>query len=358
MTSHTLSLGPVMLDVAGAGLTDADRTRLAHPLVGGVILFQRNYVSPDQITQLTGEIRALRTPELLIAVDHEGGRVQRFREGYTPIPAMAELGTLWDVDRSAARRVSEAAGVIIAIELTSSGVDFSFTPVLDIAFGRSGVIGNRAFHREAEAVAELAAALIAGLARGGAAAVGKHFPGHGFAAADSHVAIPVDPRPLSQIRAVDLAPYRHLVHQLAGVMPAHVIYPEVDQAPAGFSRIWLRDVLRNEIGFDGVIFSDDLSMEGASGAGGIVARAGAALSAGCDMVLVCNRPDFADELLDGLSWSADALWEGRLARMRSRRGYASLAAARGDRSYQAALDDMRLGQSTSVAGRTSGGTSS
>jgi beta-N-acetylhexosaminidase len=356
--SGTLPLGPVMLDVAGGRLADADRRRLAHPLVGGVILFQRNYVSPEQLAELSAEIRAVRTPELLIAVDHEGGRVQRFREGYTPIPPMAELGALWDADRAGARRRSEAAGFVIAAELTSSGIDFSFTPVLDIDFGRSGVIGNRAFHREPEAVGELASALIEGLARGGASAVGKHFPGHGFAAADSHVAIPIDPRPLSQIRAVDLAPYRRLAHQLAGVMPAHVIYPEVDQAPAGFSRIWLHDVLRDEIGFDGVIFSDDLSMEGAAGAGGIVARARAALSAGCDMVLVCNRPDFADELLDGLSWRADALWEGRVARMRSRRAYPSLAAARRDRSYQAALDDLRLGESTTVAARISGRTDS
>jgi beta-N-acetylhexosaminidase len=264
-----LPLGPVMLDVLGHQLTDADSTRLLHPLTGGVILFQRNYASPEQIAELCAGIRALRTPQLLIAVDHEGGRVQRFREGYAPIPAMAELGALWDVDRAAARRRAEAAGLVIATELIASGVDFSFTPVLDIDFGRSRVIGTRAFHRDAEAVGELASALIAGLTRGGAPAVGKHFPGHGFAGADSHVEVPLDPRTLSEIRAVDLVPYRRLVRQLGGVMPAHVIYPEVDRVPAGFSRIWLQDVLRSEIGFDGLIFSDDLSMEGASVAGGI-----------------------------------------------------------------------------------------
>jgi beta-N-acetylhexosaminidase len=348
VTVGTLPLGPVMLDVEGTSLIDDDRRRLLDPLVGGVILFKRNYVSPEQIAELTADIRALRTPELLIAVDHEGGRVQRFREGYTPIPAMAGLGALWDADRSAARRRSEAAGFLIAAELTASGVDFSFTPVLDLDFGRSAVIGDRALHRDAGAVTELATALIAGLARGGVAAVGKHFPGHGFVAEDSHADIPVDPRPLSEIRVADLVPYRRLSGQLAGVMPAHVIYPEVDRVPAGFSRIWLQDVLRDEIGFDGVIFSDDLSMEGASGAGNIVARARAALSAGCDMVLVCNRPDLADALLRSLSWEADRRWEERLTRMRSRRAYLSLADARADRTYQAALTELQPGGPTTA----------
>ncbi len=354
MTAGMPPLGPVMLDVEGTHLIDDDRKRLLDPLVGGVILFKRNYVSPDQIAELTADIRALRNPELLIAVDHEGGRVQRFGEGYTAIPAMAGLGALWDADRSAAERRAEAVGFLIAAELTASGVDFSFTPVLDLDFGRSAVIGDRALHRDAGAVTELASALIGGLTRGGAAAVGKHFPGHGFVAADSHSDIPVDPRPLSDLRAADLVPYRQLARELAGVMPAHVIYPEVDRVPAGFSRIWLQDVLRNEIGFDGVIFSDDLSMEGASGAGNIVARAGAALSAGCDMVLVCNRPDLADALLRSLSWAADRRWEERLTRMRSRGAYVSLADARADRSYQAALSELQAGGPT-MASRASGG---
>ena len=343
MTVGTLPLGPVMLDVEGTHLVDGDRRRLLDPLVGGVILFARNYASPDQVAELTADIRALRRPELLIAVDHEGGRVQRFREGYTAIPAMAGLGALWDADRAAARRRAEAVGFLIAAELTASGVDFSFTPVLDLDFGRSSVIGDRALHRDAEAVTELAAALVAGLRRGGVAAVGKHFPGHGFAAEDSHAEIPIDPRPLSQIRAADLVPYRQLRGELAGVMPAHVIYPSVDRVPAGFSRIWLQDVLRNEIGFDGMIFSDDLSMEGAAVAGDIVARACAALSAGGDMVLVCNRPDLADALLGGLSWKPDERWEARLARMRSRSAYTSLAEARVDRTYQAALSELKAG---------------
>ena len=349
-----MPLGPVMLDVLGLQLTDADRTRLLHPLAGGVILFQRNYASPEQIAELCADIRALRTPELLIAVDHEGGRVQRFRDGYTAIPPMAELGVLWDVDRTAARRRAEAAGLVIATELSASGVDFSFTPVLDLDFGRSRVIGTRAFHRDAEAVAELASALIAGLTRGGAAAVGKHFPGHGFAGADSHVEVPLDPRTLSEIRATDLVPYRRLVRQLRGVMPAHVIYPEVDQVPAGFSRIWLQEVLRNEIGCDGLIFSDDLSMEAASVAGGIVARAAAAISAGCDLVLVCNRPEAADELLKGLRWSADNAPGDRLALMRSSRPYASLADARTDGAYQAALGALQSVVPTTAALRIPG----
>ena len=268
MNPIELPLGPVMLDVLGHQLADDDRARLLHPLTGGVILFQRNYASPEQIAELCADIRALRTPELLIAVDHEGGRVQRFREGYTPIPPMADLGALWDTDPGTALRNAEAVGLVIATELIASGVDFSFTPVLDLDYGRSRVIGTRAFHSDADGVGELASALIAGLARGGAAAVGKHFPGHGFAGADSHVEIPVDPRTLAEIRAMDLAPYRRLVRELRGVMPAHVIYPEVDRVPAGFSRVWLQDVLRNEIGFDGLIFSDDLSMEAASVAGG------------------------------------------------------------------------------------------
>ena len=341
MSTSALPLGPVMLDVLGLEVTDADRQRLLHPLTGGVILFQRNYASPEQVASLCGDIRALRSPELLIGVDHEGGRVQRFRPGYTLIPAMAELGALWNEDRSAARRRTEAAGVVIATELGASGVDFSFTPVLDIDFGRSGVIGSRAFHQDAEAVADLAAALITGLERGGSTGIGKHFPGHGFAGEDSHFEIPIDPRPLSEIRAVDLAPYRRLAQRLGGVMPAHVIYPAVDRVPAGFSQIWLQDVLRSEIGFDGLIFSDDLSMEAASIAGGIVARAGAALSAGCDMVLVCNRPDLADELLNGLVWHPADTREKRLARMRSTKRFASLAAAQRDGAYEAALRQLQ-----------------
>jgi beta-N-acetylhexosaminidase len=303
-TPARLPLGPVVLDVAGHALTAEDRRRLLHPLAGGVILFARNYVSPEQLATLAGEIRALREPRLLVAADHEGGRVQRFRDGYTSLPPMAALGRQWDRDRAAALAAARAVGELIAIELGASGVDFSFTPVLDLDFGVSSVIGDRAFHRDPEAVAQLASALLAGLQTHRMAAVGKHFPGHGFVVADSHHAIPVDSRPLHALEVADLIPYARLIPQgLAAVMPAHVIYPQVDVVPAGFSRIWLGQVLRDRLGFQGALFSDDLAMEGASVAGGIVARATAALSAGCDLVLVCNRPDLADALLADLDWA-------------------------------------------------------
>jgi len=335
-----LPLGPVMLDVEGTELTDADRSRLIHAATGGVILFARNYSSPRQLAALTREIRSLRTPPLLIATDHEGGRVQRFRDGYTRIPAMAELGALWNTDRQAARRKAEAAGLVIASELSASGVDLSFTPVLDLDFGRSGAIGDRAFHSDPEAVTELAASLIDGLARVGVAAVGKHFPGHGYVTEDSHSDLPVDPRALEQLRAADLVPYLRLAPRLAGVMPAHVIYPAVDGAPAGFSRKWLDGVLRQEIGYDGVIFSDDLSMEAAAVAGDVVARAEAALAAGCDMVLVCNRPQAASELLSHQPRMPGEQALARLARMRAKTQFADLDAVRADPRYLAALDEL------------------
>lgn len=292
-----LPLGPVMLDLEGLRMSGEEREILRHPLVGGVILFTRNFESVEQLCGLTAEIHALRQPPLLIAVDHEGGRVQRFRDGFTRIPPMRALGTLWDADRRRALEAAEAIGYVLAVELRACGVDLSFTPVLDLDYGASTVIGDRAFHRDPSAVTELAGALIGGLRRAGMASVGKHFPGHGFVAADSHLAIPVDARQPADIYP-DFSPYRgHRRMGLAAVMPAHVIYENLDPSPAGFSSYWLRYVLRGELGFDGVIFSDDLSMEGASGAGGIVERAEAATAAGCDMVLVCNTPAGARQLL-------------------------------------------------------------
>jgi beta-N-acetylhexosaminidase len=297
MTITTLPRGPLMLDVAGLELTAIERERLAHPLVGGVILFARNYESPAQLKALTASIRALRDPPLLIAVDHEGGRVQRFRKGFTAIEPMRGLGERWDRDVAAATVEARKVGATIATELGAHGVDFSFAPVLDLDYGASSVIGDRALHRNPNAVAHLAAALCEGLRVGGMAAVAKHFPGHGFTAADSHAETPVDERPLAAIEKDDLVPFAVLVrHRIEAVMPAHVIYPAVDAQPAGYSTIWLQDVLRKRFGFDGLIFSDDLSMAGAKVAGGIAARAEAACAAGCDMVLLCNDPAGWDEL--------------------------------------------------------------
>jgi beta-N-acetylhexosaminidase len=308
-------LGPVMVDVAGLSLSPQEREMLAHPLVGGVILFKRNYESPEQLQSLAAEIREVRDPALLIAADHEGGRVQRFREGFTRIPPMAAIGRLFDSNPALAENLAHAAGVVIGTELLAAGVDFSFTPVLDVDFGSSSVIGDRAFHSDPAVVGRLAAQLTRGLAAVGVAAVGKHFPGHGFVKADSHTEIPVDGRDMAEIAAKDLVPYRDLIPAgLAGVMPAHVIYPKVDPRPAGFSPVWLKDILRRDLGFDGMIFSDDLSMEGASVAGDVVSRAHAALDAGCDMVLVCNAPDEAAKLLSGLG--PIALDPGRAKRMR------------------------------------------
>lgn len=337
--------GPVMLDVAGTVLTDEDRRRLRHPLTGGVILFARNFESCAQLDALTAEIHALRGPGLIIAVDHEGGRVQRFRDGFTRIPPMRELGRLWDGDRAAAVALAEAAGFVLAAELRVHGVDLSFTPVLDVDYGNSGVIGDRAFHELPEAIAELATGLMRGLRRGGMAAVGKHFPGHGHVRADSHHEVPVDERPLEDIRREDLLPFRRLVAAgTEGIMPAHVIYPAVDAAPAGFSAVWLQQILRGELGFDGVIFSDDLSMEGASVAGGVVDRAQAALGAGCDMVLVCNAPAAADELLDGLRHAMPAQSLARLGRIAGHAFDADAARLRVDGRYTAALEGLaRLG---------------
>jgi beta-N-acetylhexosaminidase len=293
-------LGPVMLDIKGIVLDDEDREMLLHPLTGGVILFARNFESPGQLRALTASIRALRDPELLIAVDHEGGRVQRFQRGFTRILPMAELGRLWH-EKKPAREAARAIGTVIAHELLDHGVDFSFTPVLDVGFGHSSIIGDRAFASDPAVIGELAGALIEGLHAGGVASVGKHFPGHGYVQADSHLAVPIDERTKEEIANVDLMPYRRLIPLgLRAVMPAHVVYPKVDSKPAGFSRIWLQELLRGELKFDGMIFSDDLSMEGASTAGDVVARARAAFEAGCDMVLVCNAPADARKLLDRL----------------------------------------------------------
>ncbi|MGF6510051.1 beta-N-acetylhexosaminidase [Paraburkholderia sp. 32] len=310
--------GPVMLDVVGKTLNRDDKRRLAHPMTGGVILFARHYESRAQLVGLTDAIRAIR-PDLLIAVDHEGGRVQRFRtDGFTVLPSMGKLGALWDQDVLHATKVTTAVGYILAAELRACGIDMSFTPVLDLDYGHSQVIGDRAFHRDARVVALLAKSLNHGLALAGMSNCGKHFPGHGFAQADSHVAMPVDERPIDEILGNDVAPYDWLGLSLGAVLPAHVVYPRVDAKPAGFSRIWLQDILRGKLGFEGAIFSDDLSMEAARQGGTLTEGAQAALEAGCDMVLICNRPDEAEKVLDALRVTPARESQRRLKRMRPR----------------------------------------
>ena len=312
---------PLILDIAGTALAEADRRRLRHPLAAGVILFARNWEDRSQLTALCAEIKSLRD-DLLICVDHEGGRVQRFRtDGFTHLPPMRAFGELWARDAHgragsgamAAANAATAAGYVLGAELRACGVDLSFTPVLDLDWGASGVIGDRAFHRDPRVVALLAKSLMHGLLQAGMSNCAKHFPGHGFVAADSHTDVPVDRRSLKAILADDAVPYQWLSSSLTGVMPAHVIYPKVDPRPAGFSGRWLNDILRRQMHFGGAVFSDDLSMAGArliDGREVSYAEAGvAALSAGCDLVLLCNQSlgdgRAVDDLLDGLAQAQD-----------------------------------------------------
>ncbi|MDQ0041624.1 beta-N-acetylhexosaminidase [Variovorax boronicumulans] len=306
MTATTTSSihAPLIIDVAGTELNDADRRRLANPLVGGVIHFTRNWQDRAQMTALNAEIKAIR-PDLLICVDHEGGRVQRFRtDGFTHLPSMRSLGELWMRDAMRATQAATAAGQVLAGELRACGIDFSFAPVLDLDYGGSSVIGNRSFHRDPRVVSLLAKSVMHGMLQMGMRNCGKHFPGHGFVNADSHVEIPVDRRSLKAILADDAKPYDWLAGTLAAVMPAHVIYPKVDARPAGFSSKWLQDVLRTRLAFDGAIFSDDLSMEAGRYIDGellsFTDAALAALGAGCDLALLCNQSIGDGHLLDGL----------------------------------------------------------
>ncbi len=346
-----ISHAPVVLDIAGQSLTADDRRRLQHPLTGGMILFTRNFEHRRQLTELTAEIKSIR-PDLLICVDHEGGRVQRFRiDGFTHLPAMRSLGELWMKDALRATDAATAAGFVLGAELRSCGVDLSFTPVLDLDHGPSGVIGDRAFHRDARVVTMLAKSLMHGLLLAGMANCGKHFPGHGYVRADSHHEVPIDRRSLKAILAEDARPYEWLSTALASVMPAHVIYPKVDAHPAGFSPRWLQGILRNDLGFTGAVFSDDLSMEGAKVAGGHVDAALAALRAGCDMVLLCNQSvdggPAVDALLDGLAdaqshgqWHADPDSEARRLALLPRSVPLGWDALMHDTAYQHALERL------------------
>jgi beta-N-acetylhexosaminidase len=313
---------PVVIDIAGTTLDANDRRRLAHPLTGGLIFFSRNFQDRAQLTAVVAEAKAIRS-DLLVTVDHEGGRVQRFRrDGFTHLPPMRVLGELWMKDAMRATDAATAAGFVLGSELRACGVDLSYTPVVDLDHGHSEVIGDRAFHRDARVVSLLAKSLMHGLLQAGMANCGKHFPAHGYATADSHVALPVDKRSLKAILAEDARPYDWLSTSLTSVMPAHIVFPKVDSWPAGFSPKWLRDVLRGQLGFQGAIISDDLSMAGARAAGSVLEGALAALNAGCDMVLLCNQSlnggAPVDALLDGLleaaergAWRRDALSEER-----------------------------------------------
>jgi beta-N-acetylhexosaminidase len=314
-----MSLGPLMADIEGTALTPADRDFLMHPAVGGVILFSRNYRAPDQLAALTAEIHALRTPPLLVAVDQEGGRIQRFRDGFTALPPARWLGRRYDVDPDTGRRLARHAGWLLAAELGAVGVDFSFAPVLDLDWGLSEVIGDRAFHAAPEAVGELAAAYMHGMQDAGMAAVAKHYPGHGAVVPDSHEELPVDRRPYAEIME-DLRPFERLVRAgIPGIMTAHVVYSEVDVRPATFSRWWIGEELRGRLGFNGAVFSDDLSMKATESVGSMSRRARAALDAGCDMVLVCNDRARAEATAEGLSDHRHPPSLVRLARFHGRR---------------------------------------
>lgn len=319
-TGTSMSLGSVMVDIAGTSLQAHERTRLLNPLVAGVILFSRNFESVEQLTALTESIHALRHPRLLIGVDHEGGRVQRFRAGFTVLPAMRALGQLHQVDPKLSYQSAEQVGWLLATELLAVGVDFSFAPVVDLDYGGSKVIGDRAFSMNPETVSQLSFYVMAGMRKAGMASVAKHFPGHGFIEADTHTEVAVDSRSYAEIEQQDMQPFLHLIKNgVDAVMPAHVIYPQVDSLPAGFSKHWLQAILRETYHFEGAIISDDMSMKAAAEFGTASERVLAALQAGCDLVLVCNDPQAADEVLREVSWRASTLSHARLIRLHAHR---------------------------------------
>jgi len=332
-----MSLGPLMMDVAGTALTREERELLAHPLIGSVILFTRNYEAPAQLTELVRAIHAVRSPPLLVAVDHEGGRVQRFRHGFSALPPLRTIGHVYDLDPDQGLETARRLGWLMAAELLAFGIDFSFAPCVDLDYGVSEVIGDRSFHRRAEAVARLAVAYMHGMRDAGMAATAKHFPGHGAVVVDSHRALPVDRREYADL-ADDLLPYRRLIDNgLPAVMVAHVQFPAVDALPASLSPRWVGGVLRGELGFAGAVFADDLSMGGAASFGDILQRARQALSAGCDVLPVCNDRASLVRLLDGLSTEVDPTSRLRLVRMRGRHG-PDLEALQAGAAWQASQD--------------------
>ncbi len=311
-----MTLGPLMVDVQGTQLQPEDREVLLHPLVGSVILFTRNFESSEQLQRLVADIQALRTPQLLVAVDHEGGRVQRFRKEFTVLPAMRLIGRQYDIDAATGRDLAHRCGWLMAAELRAVGIDFSFAPVVDLDYGVSEVIGNRAFHRDPRIVAELALAFVGGMRQAGMAATAKHFPGHGAVVADSHLALPVDRRPYQDL-VDDLYPFQRLIdNDVPAVMAAHIVFAEVDSLPASFSPRWLQVELRQRMGFQGAVFTDDLTMQGAGIMGGVADRVQAALNAGCDVLPVCNNRTGVHEVLDRLGDAADPVSQFRQARLR------------------------------------------
>ncbi|MDO9047539.1 MAG: beta-N-acetylhexosaminidase [Methylobacter sp.] len=310
MTTN-LPIGPIMLDVAGLTLTQAEKEKINHPNTGAVILFSRNYQNPEQVTELINHIRAARNGNILIAVDQEGGRVQRFQQGFTRLPPASYYAQ--------APELAQPAGWLMAAELLAVGVDFSFAPVLDIDCSVSEIIGNRSFSTDPALATRLSSLFRKGMNEAGMAATGKHFPGHGAVALDSHLTLPVDERDMDSIRAKDLAPFKQLIEEgLEGIMPAHVVYPKIDPNPAGFSPFWIQQILRRELNFNGTVFSDDLSMEGAASVGDFPERARLAQLAGCDMILVCNNPIAAEQVLDALPITQDPVREQRLGRMQGK----------------------------------------
>jgi len=313
-----MTLGPLMIDLKGVAIEPDERDLLLNPLVGGVILFSRNFEDTAQLVRLTAELRALRSPALVVAVDHEGGRVQRFRRGFTRLPALRAIGRRHAEDPAAGVALARELGWLMAAELRACGVDLSFAPCVDLDYGVSEVIGDRAFHRRAERVSELAVAYMFGMRDAGMAAAAKHFPGHGAVSADSHVALPVDRREFADLEA-DLMPYRRLIaNGLPAVMAAHVVFPAVDEKPASLSRRWIKGELRGTLGFRGAVFTDDLSMKGAAAFGSCLDRVALALEAGCDMLPVCNDREAVEAVLDGLRDEPDPLRELRLVRLHGR----------------------------------------